>query len=180
MNPELRYREIPYNYTSLSDREIILRYFDEGTLGLIDRLRAQRITGRSARLIAEVIGDVFMIERNPYVLEDFLEDPGKLRQLRRIHDHRIGTVAAAAKDNPEAIDLVARVREMDRAFFDRVDGFKRIRNECCSHSWGRLPKRISGLTRSPGWRTRPTPPIGGLNTRWPFCSRNRPKNSPGS
>jgi FAD/FMN-containing dehydrogenase/Fe-S oxidoreductase len=129
MTTQTRYREIPYDYTSLSDREIILRYFDEETLSLIDRLRSQRITGRSARMIAEIIGDIFMLDRNPYVLEDFVQDPGKLPQLMRIHEQRMSTVESAARGNTEALDLLARLRKVDAEFFERVRGVRRLRKQ---------------------------------------------------
>ncbi len=127
MTAQPRYREIPYDYTSLSDREIILRYFDEETLSLINRLRSQRITGRSARMIAEIIGDIFMLDRNPYVLEDFVQDAGTLSQLMHIHGQRISAVEGAAHGNMEALELLARVRKVDAEFFERVGGVRRLR-----------------------------------------------------
>ncbi|HXX62297.1 MAG TPA: DUF3683 domain-containing protein, partial [Bacteroidota bacterium] len=128
MTPEIRYREIPYNYTSLSDREIILRYFDQETLGLIEGLRTQRITGRSARLIAETIGDIFIIDRNPYVQEDFLADEGALRRLQRIHEQRLKTTDASARGNAEALKLLAKMHQCDTAFFERMAETKRLRS----------------------------------------------------
>ncbi|HMK37755.1 MAG TPA: DUF3683 domain-containing protein [Bacteroidota bacterium] len=127
MKEQPRYREIPYDYTSLSDREIVLRYFDEETLSLINRLRTQRITGRSARLIAEVMGDIFLVDRNPYVLEDFVQESGKLARLKRIHDQRLNAFESAARANAEALDLLARVRRVDDEFFRRVSGVGRFR-----------------------------------------------------
>ena len=44
-----RLREIPYNYTSFSDREIVQRLLGERAWELLDQLRAERVTGRSAR-----------------------------------------------------------------------------------------------------------------------------------
>jgi hypothetical protein len=46
-----RLREIPYNYTSLSDREIVIRLLGEASWELLDQLRAERRTGRSARML---------------------------------------------------------------------------------------------------------------------------------
>jgi Fe-S oxidoreductase len=79
MKKDLRFREIPYNYTSFSDREIILKYFDQDVYDRIEQLRERRVTGRSAKLIFETIGDMFIIDRNPCVLEDFITDSRKLR-----------------------------------------------------------------------------------------------------
>ena len=128
MTAQPRYREIPYDYTSLSDREIILRYFDEETLSLIDRLRSQRITGRSARLIAEVVGDIFMADRNPYVLEDLVQNTRQRSRLRRIHQERLNAVESAAHGNPDALELLARARKVDQEFFLKVEGIQRVRN----------------------------------------------------
>ena len=51
-----RIREIPYNYTSFSDREIVIRYLGEDMWGVLNTLRASRVTGRSARMLFEVLG----------------------------------------------------------------------------------------------------------------------------
>ena len=77
MKKDFGYREIPYNYTSFSDKEIILKYFNDDTWELLNNLRHQRKTGRSARLIFEIIGDIFIIDRNPYIFNDFLDDVKK-------------------------------------------------------------------------------------------------------
>ena len=44
-----RLREIPYNYTSFSDREIVLRILGEEAWDIINTLREERRTGRSAQ-----------------------------------------------------------------------------------------------------------------------------------
>ncbi|MDP1791748.1 MAG: DUF3683 domain-containing protein, partial [Methylibium sp.] len=65
--PAARLREIPYNYTSFSDREIVLRLLGTRAWEILDRLRAERQTGRSARMLYEVLGDVWVVQRNPYL-----------------------------------------------------------------------------------------------------------------
>jgi len=45
----MRIREIPYNYTSFSDREIVIRFLGEEMWDVLNRLRGTRRTGRSAR-----------------------------------------------------------------------------------------------------------------------------------
>ena len=50
--PEVhRLREIPYNYTSFSDREIVARLLGEEGWHILDELRSERRTGRSARML---------------------------------------------------------------------------------------------------------------------------------
>ena len=46
-----RLREIPYNYTSFSDREIVIRLLGSRAWELLDQLRIERRTGRSARML---------------------------------------------------------------------------------------------------------------------------------
>ena len=45
-----RLREIPYNYTSFSDREIVIRLLGEPMWMRLVELRGERRTGRSARM----------------------------------------------------------------------------------------------------------------------------------
>ena len=46
-----RLREIPYNYTSFSDREIVIRLLGSDMWAVLDELRSERVTGRSARML---------------------------------------------------------------------------------------------------------------------------------
>ena len=59
-----RLREIPYNYTSYSDREIVQRLLGDEAWALLSALRSQRRTGRSARLLFEVLGDIWVVQRD--------------------------------------------------------------------------------------------------------------------
>ncbi|MGV7930140.1 MAG: DUF3683 domain-containing protein [Spirochaetota bacterium] len=129
MKKDFKYREIPYNYTSFSDREIILRYFDDETADLIDTLRAQRVTGRSAKLLFEIYGDLFIIDRNPYIFNDYLEDPKKQRRLKRLHEVRLDTIVKASNDNPLVMKLVEKTRELDKDFFAGFAAEKRLRRK---------------------------------------------------
>ena len=47
--PHERIREIPYNYTSFSDREIVIRLLGTDAWSTLQKLRDERRTGRSAR-----------------------------------------------------------------------------------------------------------------------------------
>jgi len=90
--PEPRLREIPYNYTSLADREIVIRLLGEPAWRLLDELRGERRTGRSARMLYEVLGDIWVVERNPYLQDDLLDNSKRRRQLIAALHHRLGEV----------------------------------------------------------------------------------------
>ena len=87
-----RLREIPYNYTSFADREIVIRLLGERAWEILDRLREERRTGRSARMLYEVLGDVWVVQRNPYLEDDLIHDYKRRRMLIEALEHRLGEV----------------------------------------------------------------------------------------
>ena len=60
---QARLREIPYNYTSFSDREVVCRLLGDDAWALLFDLRGERRTGRSARMLYEVLGDIWVVIR---------------------------------------------------------------------------------------------------------------------
>src|ERR687896_429681 len=89
-----RLREIPYNYTSFSDREIVIRLLGEPAWDALNALRSERRTGRSAKMLYEVLGDIWVVSRNPYIEDELITYPK--RRLALISDMR---------DRLTAIDL---------------------------------------------------------------------------
>ena len=87
-----RLREIPYNYTSFSDREIVLRLLGERGWQLLQTLRQERRTGRSARMLYEVLGDIWAVQRNPYLQDDLLDNQRRRRMLVDALNHRLAEV----------------------------------------------------------------------------------------
>jgi hypothetical protein len=87
-----RLREIPYNYTSFSDREIVIRLLGPRAWDLLNQLRNERRTGRSARMLYEVLGDIWVVQRNPYLQDDLLDNPGRRQMLVDALKHRLGEV----------------------------------------------------------------------------------------
>ncbi|MGA8033011.1 MAG: DUF3683 domain-containing protein, partial [Casimicrobiaceae bacterium] len=87
-----RLREIPYNYTSFSDREIVIRLLGAPMWALLDELRSERRTGRSARMLFEVLGDIWVVERNPYLQDDLLDNPRRRKLLVDALHHRLNEV----------------------------------------------------------------------------------------
>ena len=87
-----RLREIPYNYTSFSDREIVIRLLGESAWQILHELRAERRTGRSARMLYEVLGDVWVVRRNPYLQDDLLDNPKRRQMLIDALNHRLAEI----------------------------------------------------------------------------------------
>ncbi len=87
-----RIREIPYNYTSFSDREIVMRLLGAPAWEVLHRLRDERRTGRSARMLYEVLGDIWVVQRNPYLQDDLLDNPKRRQLLVGALHHRLGEI----------------------------------------------------------------------------------------
>ncbi|MDY0036630.1 MAG: DUF3683 domain-containing protein, partial [Zoogloea oleivorans] len=87
-----RLREIPYNYTSFSDREIVIRLLGPDAWETLDALRSERVTGRSARMLYEVLGDVWVVQRNPYLQDDLLGNRDRRGALIEALRHRLREV----------------------------------------------------------------------------------------
>ena len=103
-----RLREIPYNYTSFSDREIVLRILGEEAWQIINTLREERRTGRSAQMLYEVLGDIWVVSRNPYLQDDLLGNRKRRAALVGALRHRLHEIEARRQDN----EVVARLLEL--------------------------------------------------------------------
>lgn len=53
-----RLHEIPHSYTSLSNREIVIRPLGKSVRQILGELRTEHHTGRSARMLCGVLGNV--------------------------------------------------------------------------------------------------------------------------
>ena len=93
----VRLREIPYNYTSFSDREIVIRLLGQAAWDLLNALRAERVTGRSARMLYEVLGDIWVVERNPYLQDDLIANPERRKLLVEALRHRLSEIEGRRK-----------------------------------------------------------------------------------
>ena len=103
-----RLREIPYNYTSFSDREIVLRLLGSEAWEIINTLRAERRTGRSAQMLYEVLGDIWVLTRNPYLEDDLLSNRKRRKALIGALHHRLNAIEARRQDN----EVVKRLLEI--------------------------------------------------------------------
>ena len=100
-----RLREIPYNYTSFSDKEIVIRFLGEELWQIISELRGERKTGRSARMLFEVLGDLWVVSRNPYLQDDLLENPKRLKLLIEAMHHRVQSIEDRSFGNMKVAQL---------------------------------------------------------------------------
>ena len=121
----VRLREIPYNYTSFSDREIVIRLLGEESWQILEVLREERVTGRSARMLFEVLGDIWAVQRNPYLEDDLLENPKRRKALLEALRHRIKQLHKKdAADETHHPERVQRVEHLIKAAQKAVNDFE--------------------------------------------------------
>ncbi len=145
-----RLREIPYNYTSFSDREIVIRLLGEEVWEILSTLRGERRTGRSARMLYEVLGDIWVVQRNPYLQDDLLDNPKRRAMLVDALHHRLADMEQRrVKYQREGMDiaqsggmveqLIAAAKKAVADFDAEFDEMARLRKACM--------KRLSRVTR---------------------------------
>ncbi|MCP3871465.1 MAG: DUF3683 domain-containing protein [Gammaproteobacteria bacterium] len=134
-----RIREIPYNYTSFSDREIVIRFLGEEMWRLIEELRGSRRTGRSARMLFEVLGDMWVVARNPYLQDDLQADLGRREALIGALKHRLDQFESRANDNQKALHLLEAARKSVATFAACFESNKQLRQK--------VDRSLSSITR---------------------------------
>ena len=134
-----RIREIPYNYTSYTDREIIIRLLGNEAWQILQDLRGQRKTGRSARMLFEVLGDIWVVVRNPYLVDDLLEHPKRRAALVREMRHRLNEIRKRRDDNPQVDVLVAAAEKAVERFDSSFDETSKKRHK--------ILERLSKITK---------------------------------
>ena len=133
--PHERIREIPYNYTSFSDREIVIRLLGSKAWDTLNQLREERRTGRSARMLYEVLGDIWVVQRNPYLQDDLLDNPKRRGQLVEALNHRLGEVEkrrtpdADRERDAMVVGLLTAARSAVEQFDDSFEAVATLRRK---------------------------------------------------
>ena len=164
--PPARLREIPYNYTSFSDREIVVRLLGEAMWQVLHELRAERRTGRSARMLYEVLGDIWVVQRNPYLQDDLIDNPKRRRMLVEALNHRLHEIEKrrdagdAERDRKVGLLLDAARKAVNAFAFDfeeMISLRKRARRLLLRHTRADNLRfdayaRVSHVTDATDWR----------------------------
>ena len=156
-----RLREIPYNYTSFSDREIVIRFLGEDIWNVLNELRGERKTGRSARMLFEVLGDLWVVTRNPYLQDDLLASKKRRNELINALNHRIHTIHERSQDNPLVLKLIVAAREAVATFEEDFKQTEALRKKALD-KLGKITRkdniqfdglaRVSHVTDATDWR----------------------------
>ena len=156
-----RLREIPYNYTSFSDREIVIRLLGKEAWDILNQLRGERRTGRSARMLFEVLGDIWVVSRNPYLQDDLLANPKRQAALIDALNHRLNEVDMRRQDNPLVAPLLEAARRAVANFRSDFSHTRQLRRDTLKKLSRHTRKdniqfdglaRVSHVTDATDWR----------------------------
>ncbi|MCG6952187.1 MAG: DUF3683 domain-containing protein [Betaproteobacteria bacterium] len=134
-----RLREIPYNYTSFSDREIVLRLLGAQAWQQLSALRAERRTGRSARMLYEVLGDMWVILRNPYIEDDLIAHSRRRAEVIAGMRRRLEEIERRRGGNQRVLGLLEAAGRSVAALEAGFDDTRVLR--------ARLRRRLARVTR---------------------------------
>ena len=156
-----RLREIPYNYTSFSDREIVLRILGSDAWDIINNLREERRTGRSAQMLYEVLGDIWVLMRNPYLEDDLLSNRKRREALIGALRHRLNAIEARRQDNQKVKILLDLTHAAVDQFAAEFEHTLQLRKDTL-HTLSRYTRkdniqfdglaRVSHVTAATDWR----------------------------
>jgi len=111
MNTATSHREIPFNYTSADDRQAITWLLGAETWQRLETLRHRRVTGRSARLLMRVFGELLIHRRNAFLYEELAQNTARRRAFFRNLESTLDIIEAHAG----AETLVLEVTQTSRA-----------------------------------------------------------------
>ncbi|MDD4881687.1 MAG: DUF3683 domain-containing protein, partial [Gallionellaceae bacterium] len=128
---------------------------------LIEERRAERRTGRSARMLFEVLGDIWVVSRNPYLEDDLLANPKRRDLLIEALRHRLREIEARRQGNERVGALLTLAHRAVDAFAVRFTETASLRRDLLhrlAHATRRDNiafdgyARVSHVTDATDWR----------------------------
>lgn len=93
---QTKFRDIPYNYTSADDELIVKHLFNDTAWNELENLRNKRVTGRSAKLLMRLMGDMFILRRNPFLYQELVNSPLRKRRFFKTAYNDLATIEEMA------------------------------------------------------------------------------------
>lgn len=113
-------RDIPFNYTSADDAQIVRFLLGEEVWHAIETLYFKKVSRRLIRLMLRFIGDLFVICRNPYVFQRLLDEPALRNRFFRAVRQDIDTFERNTAHSPEGRRIARACRAAYVEWTERV------------------------------------------------------------
>ncbi|MFZ4699182.1 MAG: DUF3683 domain-containing protein [Candidatus Methylumidiphilus sp.] len=117
-NPPGGYREIPFNYTSADDRQVVSLLLGPAIVNTLEELRAKRVTGRSARLLMRFFGEILIHRRNPYLFQELIDSESRRKRFFEKAEKDLGIIG-------RNIGVETKVQEVLGASHRLLDDFRK-------------------------------------------------------
>ncbi|MBW2218080.1 MAG: DUF3683 domain-containing protein [Deltaproteobacteria bacterium] len=125
-------REIPYNYTSADDARIVKLLLGTDAWLSLEKMRFQRKTGRLARLLMRFLGDMFILQRNPFVYQKLLESKVRRKKFLKELDDNLDVIEKKSDHTPEIEKIITgcreKLNELRNDFASRISKQRQIRS----------------------------------------------------
>ncbi|HWT65632.1 MAG TPA: DUF3683 domain-containing protein [Terracidiphilus sp.] len=120
-------REIPFNYTSLDDAQAISFLLSPDTVSALDELRSARVTGRSARRLMRIFGDVLIHLRNPYLYQELLDSAARCKAFFAQIAKDMAAIEVAAEGDKRVLEILEHCRGKVEEFRRDIDSAPEVR-----------------------------------------------------
>ena len=121
-------REIPFNYTSADDRQAVSFLLGPDTVRTLDELRSARVTGRSARVLMRLFGEVLIHRRNPYLFQELVASARRRKRFFGNAAKDLETISAKAEGDTRVLDVLAQCRALISSFRTEIEQTPEQRN----------------------------------------------------
>jgi FAD/FMN-containing dehydrogenase/Fe-S oxidoreductase len=125
-------REIPYNYTSADDARIVKLLLGVEAWNALEKMRFQRKTGRLARLLMRFLGDLFILQRNPFVYQKLLESKRRRQHFLKELEDNLDVIEKNSAHTLEAEKIITICREklkkMREDFASKISKQRKIKS----------------------------------------------------
>jgi FAD/FMN-containing dehydrogenase/Fe-S oxidoreductase len=146
---------------------VVTRLLGVRAWDLLNELRGERRTGRSARMLYEVLGDIWVVQRNPYLQDDLLDNPKRRKLLVEALQHRLGEVEKRRTPDVDSqrdlivVELLNAARAAVSRFSESFESMAKLRRQT-ERQLGKLTlkdnikfdglSRVSHVTDATDWR----------------------------
>lgn len=135
-----RPREIPFNYTSADDRQALSLLLGTDVVRKLDELRSLRVTGRSARLLMRVFGEILVHRRNPYLYQELLDSSARRRRFLEKAEKDLRIIERNSAGEARVVEIVAACRSLFESFRHELEDAPEFRR--------RLKRELGGVIGS--------------------------------
>ncbi len=137
MTLESAQREIPFNYTSADDREAITWLLGKEVWQKLEELRSRRVTGRSARLLMRIFGELLLYRRNPFLYQDLVDNIVRRRAFFRAIESNLDIIENNAHGERLVLEVTQASRILIKSFERELGSVTRERQ--------RIVKRLGAI-----------------------------------